>query len=214
MVREKEHLSKPGWRPEYPRLTVALLLILGLILGPLYYAYCLLFSGEKVQTIEMAQRATTRWIDADGSILRFTNGMAYKPVLLALKPEMNRITLRLHFTFGSDTVATPAERLNYQVSLAEFDHTILQRTIQVRPDRSRTQTVDIGPIEIPYPAEYRFVLSEAGELRQAPSLTLDVLQKVQTPVRSIIWAGIGLLIAALIFRLVDKARTAARHHPD
>ncbi len=194
------------------RPPVALLLVLGILLGPVYYGYCLLLSGKKVQTIEMTERAA-RWTTADGSILRFSNGLAYRPIPLMLRPEMNRVTLRVNFTFDDGAPAQGVEKLNYQASLAQFDHTILQRPIEVRADRSGTRSVDVGPMQIPYPAEYTFVLAEEGEVSRAPIVSLDVVEKVEAPAKSIIWTGMALLIAAFIFALRDTVRAATRRHP-
>ena len=188
---------------------IAFLLVMGILMGPVYYAYCLLFSGRTAQTIEMTERAT-RWVTADGSILRFANGMAYKPVSLALSPEMNRVTLRLDFSFADELeTATPVE-LRYQASLAQLDHTILERPIVIEAKPSATQSVDIGPMQIPYPAEYLFVLEEIGNATVTPTLSLELVENVETPARSIIWTGMALLIVALILALQDTIRVARK----
>lgn len=191
------------------RPAIPLLLVLGILLGPVYYAYCLFLTGETVQTVRMTERGA-RWTTADGTILRFSNGLAYKPVPLDLTPEMNRVIFRLKFTFGEIADTQQGQELNYQASLVELDHTVVERPLSVEANASTTQTVDVGPLQILYPAQYLFLLVEAGDFDTVPQVELVVLEKVQTPARSIIWTGMGLLIVALIFSLRDAMRAAAK----
>jgi hypothetical protein len=188
------------------RARIVFLLLMGILLGPVYYAYTLLFSGTVTQTIRMTDRAE-RWVTPDGSILRFSNGMAYKPVVLTLTPEMNRVSLRLNFAYEDvDLDGIDANR-RYQASLSQLDHTILERPFVVRAKRGTARSIDVGPMEITYPAEYLFILEEIGDAKLAPSLTLEVVANVDTPVRPVIWAGMGLLFIAVIMTLRDLLRT-------
>ncbi len=194
------------------RPAIALLLMAGLLLGPGYYAYCLYLSGRTSQTIEMTERAS-RWVTPDGSILRFANGVAYKPVVLTLTPEMNRVALRLRFLFGDDMNVKTGTGLQYQASLAQFDHTILERPIVVSARRSGSQKVDLGSMEIPYPADYLFVLEEKGNTQPAPTVSLEVVESVETPNRTIIWTGMALLIVAALATVRDLVRAARGRRP-
>ena len=194
------------------RPAIALLLMVGLLIGPGYYAYCLFLSGRTSQTIEMTERAS-RWVTPDGSILRFADGVAYKPVVLALTPEMNRVALRLRFSFGDDAKTKAGTELQYQASLAQFDHTILERPIIVDARRSGTQTVDVGPMEIPYPADYLFVLEEIGDMSTVPSISLDVVGNVEVPNRTIMWTGLVLLIVAALVTVRDLVMAARDRRP-
>jgi hypothetical protein len=187
------------------RPAIPLLLVVGILLGPVYYAYCLLFSGETTQTIEMTERAS-RWVTGDGTILRFANGQAYKPLALALSPDMNRVVLRLNFTFPQSSSARSAIEIRYQATLVQLDHTVLERPMLLRVARAGTQTRDIGPLEIPYPAEYLFLLEEAGEPELVPALSLELIQHIDTPIRSIVWTGLGLLMIAAFIALRDTVR--------
>ena len=65
-----------------------ILLVLGLLLGPGYYAYCEYLSGEEVARHELRERAD-RWTLPDGSIQRFSGHLAYQPVILELTPQRN-----------------------------------------------------------------------------------------------------------------------------
>jgi len=193
------------------RPTVALLLVIGVLLGPVYYAWCLLFSGHSAQTIQMAERAA-RWVTADGSILRFTNGLAYKPVALELTPGMNRVKLRIDFKFADDVDPQAPSGLRYQASLAQLDHTILEHPFMIKVSGSGSQSEVIGPMDIPYPAEYLFVLEELDTPRVIPSLSLELITNVEIPAKTVIWSGMALLVIALIVALRDTLH-AARKQP-
>ncbi len=194
------------------RPAIALLLVVGLLLGPGYYGYCLYLSGRTSQTIELTERAS-RWVTPDGSILRFADGVAYKPVVLALTPEMNRVALRLHFSFGESTDTQTETLRRYQASLAQFDHTILERPITLDASRSGAQTVTVGPMEIPYPADYLFVLEEAGDIQAAPTVSLEVMENVEAPNRTVAWTGMVLLIVAAIVTVRDLVMAARGRRP-
>ena len=195
------------------RPAIPFLLILGFLLGPVYYGYCLLFSGRASQTIDLTERAS-RWVTADGIILRFANGQAYKPVALALNPDMNRLVLRLTFAFPGDSSARSATELHYQATLLQLDHAVLERPISMRVTPPGTQTMDIGPLEIPYPAEYLFLLEEAGSPEVVPAISLELIERIETPVREVVWAGLALLVIAAVIALRDAilvVRSSRRH---
>jgi hypothetical protein len=174
-------------------------------MGPAYYGYTLLFTGRTVQIFDMNERAS-RWVTADGTILRFANGLAYKPVSLVLRPDMNRIVLRLKFTIPESSSLESAVEIQYQATLVQLDHTVLERPMSLLVARAGTKTIDIGPLEIPYPAEYLFVLEESGNPEIIPTLSLELIERIETPVRPIVWAGLVLLIVAAIISLRDAVR--------
>jgi hypothetical protein len=186
---------KPPMKPP-----VALLLVLGVILGPVYYGYCLLFSGKVAQSRALTERAD-RWITPDGAILRFHGGLGYKPVLLELHPDMNLVTLRLRFSSGQARRDDDTTKLQYQASLLERDHTVLQRSIAIELRPGKSHDFDIGPVEIPYPAQYLVLLEEAGKPAAIPEVTLQVVEKVEKPNMPVAWTGVVLLVVAFVFQL-------------
>lgn len=193
------------------RPAIPFLLVVGILLGPVYYAYCLLFSGKSVQTVNMTERAS-RWVTPDGSILRFANGMAYRPIALTLRPDMNRIAFRVKFTFAEPRSArtAPELQLRYQATLVQLDHTVLERPMILSVKRAGTQTIDVGPLEISYPAEYLFLLEEAGDPDLAPVVSLELIEKIETPVMSIVWTGLVLLVIAAILTIRDAYQGVRR----
>lgn len=177
-----------------PRLQIAVpaLVVLGLLFGPMYYAWCVYGSGETVKTIPMTDRAE-RWVTADGTILRFRGGLGYRPQTIDLAPDMNLVKLRLRFEFPNG--ARPAgAQFQYQATLLQFDQSILERSIVLEASRSGTQTIDLGPIEIYYPGAYTLLLEEIGKPQTVPAVRVEVVQKAVRPLMPLVWTGFSLIV--------------------
>ena len=86
-----------------------MLLMVGLLLGPGYYIVAKYLSGEPGRTFTLTERAA-RWTLADGTILHFTRGQAYRPVAIDLDPNMNRIGFELKFEFRNILVTPLPDR--------------------------------------------------------------------------------------------------------
>ncbi|MEX0958791.1 MAG: hypothetical protein WDZ63_05840 [Burkholderiales bacterium] len=183
------------------RPPVVMLLMLGIILGPLYYGYSVYVSGNVAETFRMTERGE-RWTLPDGTILRFSGGLGFRPQPLNLTPEMNDIKLRLNFRIPEASIDDAGD-LRYQATLLEYDHTILERSFLLRFGRGGKASLDIGPIEISYAGAYLFLLEEVGTPPVAPEITLDVVQEVRSPVMPLVWGGLGLLLLALVVALYD-----------
>ena len=192
------------------RPSIPLLLVLGLILGPAYYAYCVYLSGETVQTVPMTERSD-RWVLPDGSILRFHNSLGYKPVTLDLKPEMNLLSLRLVADFPAQSADKPAP-MQYQASLQQPDHAALERTLRV-DGKPGVDRADFGTMEVHYAGQYLFLLEEVGSPAVVPKLTLEVKQNIEKPNRYVIWIGMTLLLAALVLQIHWLLRAGKRGAP-
>lgn len=179
---------------------VVLLMVLGIVLGPVYYAYCVYFSGRTGETLPMSERAQ-RWVNPDGAILRFRGGLGYKPVPLGLTPEMNLVALRLRFEPADSARGEAPLELHYQATLFEREHTVLERPIRVKLAPGDSRSVDIGPLEIPYAGDYLFVLEEAGRIEAPPRISLSITERVESPNMIVVWTGLSLLIVAFALQL-------------
>lgn len=179
---------------------VVLLMVLGIILGPAYYAYCMYFSSRTGETFALSERAE-RWVTPDGAILRFRGGLGYRPVELALGPEMNLVALRLRFDLPDPARGNAPPELHYQATLLEGEHTVLERAIRVTLAPGRSRSTDIGPLEIPYAGNYLFVLEEVGRFSQTPDVSLSVLERVESANMVVVWTGLSLLIVAFALQL-------------
>jgi hypothetical protein len=172
-----------------------LLIVLGLLLGPGYYLFCERLSGRDSASFELGARAE-RWTLDDGSILHFRSGLAYRPVPLDLHPEHNHVRLSLTFVMPSEGASTGINE--YQATLFDGDHPLLQRTLRVGARPGESTSVTAGTVAIHTPAEHLFVLEELGSPRLTPSrVTLTVRETVEQPVRMLVWSGIALLLAGI-----------------
>jgi len=176
-----------------------LLLVLGLLIGPGYFAFCEHVSGRLGQTYALTERGN-RWTMPDGSILRLRGGMAYKPLPLELTPDSNGYRLRFSFNV-TQTDATDAVN-EYQVSLLQADTGIAERSIKVK-GRGKVD-VALDPLQIFYPGGYTLVLEEVGTPPLAVSgVSLQVDTGVEKPKMWIAWSGLALLVLGVGVLLRD-----------
>lgn len=185
-----------------------LLLVLGLLIGPGYFAFCEHVSGRPGQTYALTERGN-RWTMPDGSILRLRGGMAYKPVPLELTPESNGYRLRFSFNVTQSDASDATNE--YQVSLLQGDTGIAERSIKVK-GRGKVD-VALDPLQIFYPGGYVLVLEEVG----SPALTvsgvsLQIDTGVEKPKMWIAWSGMALLVLGVGVLLYDAIRQARKRH--
>lgn len=184
-----------------------LLIVLGAIFGPVYFAYCEYLSGETAETHALTERAD-RWELPDGAILRFRGGLGYRPVALELTPELN--LYRFRFTFDvARSPASPKDAGNdYQVSVLQGDVGIFERSF--RAAGNGAVSVALAPMEILYRGSYVLLLEEVGTPRlQVAGVKLEVRTKVEKMRTWLVWSGLVMLAfgAALIIRDLVMRRT-------
>jgi hypothetical protein len=178
-----------------------LLVMLGLLLGPTYYVFCQYLSGENGDTLTLTERSA-RWTLADGAILHFSPGQAFRPLTLKLDPEMNRIAFKLTFEAAPGSSDAPKATDEYHVTLLQSDQPIFERTLAVDLAPGGQRSVEAGRLTLYYPGAYEFLLVEAGPPRVAISqVTLEVLKKIETPFLPLMWGGFALLVAGLAVTL-------------
>jgi LPXTG-motif cell wall-anchored protein len=174
-----------------------LLVVLGMLVGPGYYAFCAYLSGRPGKTYAMTERAN-RWTLPDGGILRVRGGMAYKPVPLELTPDENGY--RMRFTFNVTQVDASKASNNYEATLMQGDISVMRRDIHV--DGRGRVAVALDPLKILYPGSYTLLLEEVG----APALVVDGVglqldTGVEQPKMWLAWSGLALLAAGVILLL-------------
>lgn len=185
-----------------------LLIVLGLLIGPGYYAFCEHVSGRLGKNYALTERGN-RWPLPDGSILRLRGGMAYKPVPLELTPDSN--SYRLRFSFNVTQADTTDATNDYQVSLLQGDTGVAERSIQVK-GRGNV-TVALNPLQIFYPGSYLLVLEEVG----TPPLTvsgvsLQIESGVEKPKMWIAWSGLVLLVFGVGILVRDAILQSRKRH--
>ena len=166
----------------------ALLIVLGLILGPGYAAFHEYLSGEELQSVTVTDRAD-RWTLPDGTIHRFRSGLAYRPVVLALGPELNRLRLSLTFEFPAEGDSPPVE---YLATLLDQDYPIFEQPLALRPVGRQNATV--RTFEVRAPGSYLFLLEEVGRARSTAKVTVQLRGHIEAAGRVLMWTGYGLLL--------------------
>jgi len=168
-----------------------LLIVLGAIFGPVYFAYCEYLSGETAETHTLTERAD-RWDLPDGTILRFRGGLGYRPVELGLTPELN--LYRFRFTFdAARTETSPKDAGNdYQVSVQQGDVGIFERSFRAAGNGAISVALD--PMEILYRGSYVLLLEEVGTPQlQVATVKLEVRTKMEKMRTWLVWSGLVML---------------------
>ena len=195
-----------GWKRVKPQ--ALLLIVLGLLIGPGYYAFCEHVSGRSGQNYALTERGN-RWPLPDGSILRLRGGLAYKPLPLDLTPESNDYRLRFSFNV-TQADATDATN-HYQVSLLQGDTGVAERSIEVK-GRGNV-VVALNPLQIFYPGSYLLVLEEVGTPPLMVSgVSLQIDTSVEKPEMWIAWSGLVLLVFGVGILVRDGIVQARKRH--
>lgn len=179
------------------RRAALLLVVLGMLVGPGYYAFCEYLSGRPGKTYAMTERAN-RWTLPDGAILRVSGGMAYKPIPLELTPDENGY--RMRFTFNVTQADASKASNNYEATLMQGDTSVMRRDMHV--DGRGRVNVALDPLKILYPGTYTLVLEEVGQ----PALVVDGVglqldTNVEQPKMWLAWSGLALLAVGVILLL-------------
>ncbi len=181
-----------------------LLIVLGVVLGPAYYGYCEYVSGEELQSVTVTERSD-RWTLPDGTIQRFRKGLAYRPVELTLRPELNRLRLGLTFEFPAEGESQPVE---YLATLLDQDYPVIEQPLLVNPTGRVDKTV--RTFEVQAAGNYLFLLEEVGPPRPGASVTLHLRGEIEQQYRPLMWFGHGLLLMGLGLLAYSLARGVPR----
>jgi hypothetical protein len=173
-----------------------LLIVLGTLFGPVYYAYCVYLSGKTVQTHVLSERAE-RWTLPDGSIQRTRSGLAFKPLALALDPAMNKVQLRFTFHAAQAPGGQPGTN-EYGVSLTFLDTPLLEHTLRVELRAGQPARAALPPVDITAPGEYAFLLQEVGKPAvPVTQVDLELRRDVEAPNALVVSMGVVLVAAGL-----------------
>lgn len=187
-----------------------LLILIGLMLGPGYYAWASFFSGGKVAEHRLGEKGSLFTLPS-GDVMRFSNANAFQPIELALDPAMNEVGLVLVFEVVGDVRVEPVRGNAYRALLLANGEPLLQK--QVNISRGSSQGPDqrwselVATIDVPHPGTYTFVLEETKppELPLA-GITLQVRRNVLRARMDVVWSGIALLVAGIFSVCLAKRR--------
>ena len=182
-----------------------LLIVLGLMFGPGYYAYARWFSGKLEQTYTLSERAE-RWVLPDGSIQRTRSGMAFKPIGVVLHPDMNKVQLRFAF-HAADLPGKPGGN-DYAVSLEFMRYPVAERTLHVELQPGSTTRAALPPREVTAPGEHAFLLQEVGRPKVVvEKVELEVWRNVVAPNPLVFALGMSLTatgVAWIAYRAIVR----------
>lgn len=168
-----------------------LLIVLGAIFGPAYFAYCEYLSGETAETHTLTERAD-RWEFPDGAILRFRGGLGYRPVALELTPELNLYRFRFTFDVVRSEASAEDAGNEYQVSVLQGDVGIFERSF--RAAGNGAVSVALDPMEILYRGSYVLLLEQVGTPQlQVAGVKLEMRTKVEKMRTWLVWSGLVML---------------------
>lgn len=183
-----------------------LLIVIGLLVGPAYFYFCELLSGNVAATHALTERAN-RWELPDGAILRVKSGLAFKPLVLELNPESNHYRFRFNFDVIPRDANAAGIPNSYQVSLLQGDTTVLERSFEIEDSGKVSRTLE--SFEVFYPGSYVLLLEEAG----TPALGIagvkfELLNRVEKPRMWLVWSGLVMLGFGTMLVLRDMLQRA------
>jgi hypothetical protein len=172
-----------------------LLIALGLLLGPVYYAAVRLFSGTELGSFPL-QPADPQDPGAD-----------YAPVVLDLTPDMGPVGLVLHVEAEWGPAHFESLSNRYRASLTHAEQELLERTVELTAYNleSGRQTFHegLGAVDIPRPGRYLFSLTPLGEAELGDTrIGLSVRRNVREPDPRLVWSGVGALAVGIALLLL------------
>ena len=179
-----------------------LLILVGLGLGPGYYAWAAFFSGARVAEHRLGDKGE-RWTLPSGDVMRSSNANTFKPVEIPLDPAMNTVGIALVFEVVGDVRVEPVRGNAYQALLLADGNPLVQKRVTISrgtsqgPDQRWSELV--ATVDVPSARTYTFVLEEtsAPEL-PLTGISLQVRRNVVRARMELVWAGVALLVAGIV----------------
>ena len=181
------------------QIKIITLFVVGILLGPAYHLYCFAFSGEVLSTMMLDQKSD-RWILNDGSIFRISRGISYQPLEISLSPTDNDLFVKF------SCISARCEQLHgTTLSLSTGTTFVFNENIKVS-SLWPFSPLSMGPISIPYPEKFMFLIESAANTPNAPPLQLSIKKNVTSPSYLLLWIGYGftLLPSIWLFRIFRK----------
>lgn len=197
-------VAVPGTRPREQngsmRLRMQLLLILiGVVLGPLYVGYARFFSGSPVSTRELIDRHDQ---SAPGTPV---------PVTLQLRPAMNPV--RISVEAEREGASRPGdERVSYAGRLMLRRTSVWQRIFTFDlggGTGAHRDTVRLATLSVPVAGRYRLDIAPLGSSGAGlSSMALHVRRNVMVPDPRVYGAGLLLFFISIVWVLFANPATA------
>ena len=188
-------------RTGVPKPALALIVV-GALLGPLYNLYCERLSGRLAVSFDLTERAAT-WTLPGGAVRTGEGGaQAYRPLVLKLSPDMNRIRLKLKIAAAHAAPGTPVARSPHRAEVLEGTRAIFKRSLPIMLLPGEQYELTVGALEVELPGDYVFLLSEESPPHVTVSkVTLDVYERYVRPLPPILWLGRTALLVGVVWLL-------------
>jgi len=183
------------------------LIVVGALLGPLYNLYCERLSGRLAAAFDLTERAAS-WTLPGGDVRTFEGGaQAYRPLVLNLSPEMNRVRLKLKIAAAHAPPGAPVARSPHRAEVLDGTRALFKRSLPIMLLPGEQYELTIGAFEVERPGQYVFLLSEESLPRVTVSkVTLDVYEGYLRPLPAILWLGRSALLIGVAWLLVTLWR--------
>lgn len=195
------------------RLALALILM-GVVLGPGYYALTAFFSGSKMLEQRLGEKGS-RFTLGSGDVLHFSSANAFQPVEVDLDPAMNTVGLALVFDVVGDVHMEPVRANVYRAMLISNGTPLLEKAVTLSrgtsqgPDQQRWE--EVATLDVPAAGKYVFVLQEA-KTPELPvnGITLEVRRNVARVRMEFVWAGVMLIVVGVLAFFLGPRGVAQR----
>jgi len=167
---------------------------IGLLTGPVYQAYCVFLSGEMIDAFTLKE-TRARWQLEDGSIFRIAQGVSYQPQLIALTPQQSPVMINITCSEGS----CPKNQ-NLRAIFSDGEIALANSHIELEGQLIGLGRNTVGPINIPYPGHFEFVL-ETKSPSSMSSWDITIKKNVTAPNQYVLWVGYILLCASPVLHL-------------
>jgi len=188
---------------------LAIMVVTGVVLGPVYLFYCITFGGSQVGTYTIAG-AASKWPLSDGKVHAFPSGRAARPIALDLNPAMNPI--RLNWVGTVYGPRAPGVVYNqYRASLLLRGRTVLATPFSVEPGDKPGASHNwftIAVVNLQEAGRYDLVIEQTspGDIGVG-SMEVEIRRNALTPVEPVLWVGWGLLATGVVLFLFREVRT-------
>jgi len=188
-------------------------LLLGILLGPVYLAYCNFFSGKLAGHFLVYERDLSVAGTNGARVIRAGEVTSNRPALLSLSPAMNPVSILISAQYVPPAVGRKSAR--FDAVLMKDGQNVWQEELTISGSKKEKENIEIGSVRLPAVNKVvkTFSVTQPGEyyltVRELDAADLAV-QKIKAKVRKnvleadrgIYGSGFGLLgfgILGIIF---------------
>ncbi|MCK4850163.1 MAG: hypothetical protein KAT11_02370 [Phycisphaerae bacterium] len=194
---------------------LAIVFVVGLLIGPGYLVYCYFFSGAEVGKYPVFEKDITRI--SVGGVESTSSGQTQwqTPITMRLSPEMNPIAINLTAkTVGSIRVASRLERARYAAEFRSADELIWTKDVWISPpdtskkDRKKftigskltfsSTSQRLQTFSVTEAGDYVLDIKEESNPNIVASMMIKVRRNVVSAKKAIVIPGFVLCVGSLL----------------